>query len=40
MNMVGKYNLENSSSIQTHRVFPRVVSLRNVLVFAQSVQLN
>ena len=40
MNMVGKYYFENSSSIQTRRVFPRAVSLTNVLVFALSAQLN
>ena len=39
INMVGKY-YENFSSGRTYRVFSRVVSLRNVLAFARSAQLN
>ena len=40
MDMVGKYCFENSSSIPTHKVFLRAVSLRIVLAFARSAQLN
>ena len=40
MNMVGKYYFENFLSIQTHRVFPLAMSLKNVLAFARSAQLN
>ena len=40
MNMVGKHYFENFSSIRTHKVFPQTVSLRIVLAFARSAQLN
>ena len=40
MNMVVKYNSENSLTIQTHRVLPLAVSFRNVLAFAWSAQLK
>ena len=40
MKMVGKYYFENFSSIRNHRMFPRAVSLRNVLAFARSAQLK